>query len=172
MPRPADLVLMGAVIGVIGVRGEIRARSFTQEPMDLAAYGPLFDAAGNLLLTPKRARLVKDGVALVGPEITSREAAEGLKGSGLHVPRAALPPSQDADAIYVADLIGRLVLHVDGRRLGHIVDVRNFGAGDLIEIETEGVQWLMPFTVENVPIIEAGSIHIDPPFGLIPGDTP
>lgn len=168
----ADLVLIGAVIGAIGVRGEIRARSLTQVPMDLAAYGPLHDAAGKLLLTPKQARAVKDGVALKGPEITSREAAEALKGSGLYVPRAALPPSQDEDAFYVADLIGRSVVHIDGRQLGAIADVRNFGAGDLLEIETESVRWLMPFTAQNVPVIEAESIQIDPPFGLIPGDTP
>ncbi len=169
---PADLVLVGAVIGAIGVRGELRARSFTQSPLSLADYGALFDANGALVLTPKRARAVKDGVALAGPEVTSREAAEALRGTGLHVPRAALPPSPDADEIYVADLIGRVVLHVDGRALGQIQDVRNFGAGDLLEIETDGVRWLMPFSAENVPQIEAGAIHIDPPFGLIPGDTP
>lgn len=172
MARPvlSNLVLIGACRGAIGVRGEIRAISFAADPLSLGAYGPLYDADGRKLLSPVRVRLVKDGVAISGPEIASREAAQALKGTGLHVPRAVLPPSADADEIYVADLIGRAVRHVDGRALGHVVAVRNFGAGDLIEIETDGAIWLMPFTRENAPDITAGIIHIDPPFGLMPGD--
>lgn len=169
--HPSDFVLMGAVIGAIGVRGEIRARSFTQDPASLGAYGALFDAQGQKLLTPKKVRLVKDGLALSCPEITSREAAEALRGTGLFVPRAALPPSADGDEIYVAELIGHRIVHVDGRALGHVTDVRNFGAGDLLEIETEGVSWLMPFTRENAPRIEGAIIHVDPPFGLVPGEA-
>jgi 16S rRNA processing protein RimM len=166
----SDLVLIGACMGAIGVRGEIRARSFTQDPASLGAYGALFDARGQKLLTPQNVRPVKNGMALSGPEITSREAAEALRGIGLHVPRAALAPSPDEDEIYVADLIGHVIVHVDGRNLGRVIDVCNFGAGDLIEIETDGVSWLMPFTRENAPRIVAGVIHIDPPFGLVPGD--
>lgn len=167
---PADLILVGAVIGAIGVRGEIRVRSFTQEAASVGAYGPLYDAGGRLLLTPKRARLVKDSVALSGPELASREAAEALKGAGLHVPRSALPASLAAEEVYVADLVGQDVVHVDGRPLGIVTDVRNFGAGDLLEIETEGTRWLMPFTAQNAPRIESRTIHIDPPFGLVPGE--
>ena len=47
-PDPADLVLLGVVIGVRGLNGDLRIKSFTADPEDLAAYGPLWDEAGEI----------------------------------------------------------------------------------------------------------------------------
>ena len=41
--------------------------------------------------------------------------------------------------VYVADLIGLAVEHADGRALGRVKSVQNFGAGDLVEI-TSGLK--------------------------------
>lgn len=169
-PPRGDLILLGAALGAFGVRGEVRVKPFTAEPAGVAAYGLLYSQDGRPLLTPKRVRLLKDAVALTAPEITSREAAEALKGEGLYAPRSALPEAPAEDEIYIADLIGRPVAHVDGRALGHVANVLNFGAGDLLEIETEGRRWLLPFTRENVPQLGPYGLVIDPPFGLLPGE--
>ena len=42
---------------------------------------------------------------------------------------------EDEGEIYVADLIGMRVVHVDGRELGVVKAVQNFGAGELIEVQ-------------------------------------
>ena len=47
-PDPANLVLLGVVTGVRGLRGELRIKSFTADPEDLATYGPLWDEAGEV----------------------------------------------------------------------------------------------------------------------------
>lgn len=166
------LILLGACVGAIGVRGEVRVKTFTASPEGVAAYGPLFAADGRLILTPKRVRLLKDGqVALSAPEVRDRDAAEALRGVALHVPRSALPEEPDEDEVYVADLIGAEVRHLDGRPLGQVRNVFDFGAGDLLEIETDGRVWLLPFTRENVPGLARGVLTVDPPPGLQPEDT-
>lgn len=169
MIKGESLILLGACLGAFGVRGELRVKAFTADPEGLAAYGPLYAADGRLVLTPKRVRTLKDGqAALGGPEVRDRDAAEALKGVGLHVPRSALPACAAEDEVYIADLIGAVVMHVDGRPFGHVRDVVNFGAGDLLQIETHGRRWLLPFTKSNVPWLQAGQLRIDPPAGLLP----
>ena len=56
-----------------------------------------------------------------------------MRGTLLHAPREALPETDEGE-VYVADLIGARVVHVDGRALGVVKAVQNFGAGELIEI--------------------------------------
>ncbi len=50
------------------------------------------------------------------------------------------PQLEEADEFYHADLIGLAVVDRAGRKLGTVVAIHNFGAGDLIEVRaaTEG----------------------------------
>ena len=68
------------------------------------------------------------------------------------VPREALPPPDDEDEFYVADLVGMAAETPDGAPLGQVKSVHDFGAGDLLEIEPpHGASWWLPFTREAVP---------------------
>ncbi|MBK5199240.1 MAG: ribosome maturation factor RimM, partial [Methyloceanibacter sp.] len=44
-----DRVLLGEIGAAQGLKGEVRIRSFTQDPGDIAAYGPLEDEKGRLV---------------------------------------------------------------------------------------------------------------------------
>jgi 16S rRNA processing protein RimM len=154
--RDEDLVLIGAVLGAFGVKGELRIRAFTEDPASVAAYGPLYDQGGRVVATPKRVRPIKDGVALSVHEPLNREAAEALRGTGLHVPRSALPEA-DPDEFYHVDLIGCSVEALDGTPLGLVKAVRNFGAGDLLEIQPpqeKSPSWYLPFTKAAAPFVD------------------
>lgn len=146
-------------------------KTFTAAPENICAYGPLLNEAGQKVLTPKRWRSINDALAITGPEVPSREAAEALKGTGLYVPRDALPAIED-DEYYVADLIGCAVQRMDGAPLGAVKAVNDYGAGDVLEIEHKGVLWRLPFSNENAPHIDlkARIIVVDPPEGLLPED--
>lgn len=154
-PRREDLILLGAIAGAFGVRGEVRVRSFTADPEAILRYGPLLDADGALVLTPLSARPVKDGLAITSREVKSREAAEALRNTGLHVPRALLP-SLDEEEYYHVDLIGCRVEALDGTVLGEVRAVPNFGAGDLLDVRLAagGRQWFVAFTKTAVPIVD------------------
>jgi 16S rRNA processing protein RimM len=166
---PSNLILVGAILGAFGVRGEIRVKSFTAAPENVFAYGPLLDESGRVVLTPKKWRPLNDALAVTAPEIPTREAAEALKGTRLYVLRDALPATDDGE-YYAADLIGCAVAGADGAALGVVKAVTDFGAGDLLEIDQSGRVWRLPFTNENVPTIDlkARIITVDPPAGLLP----
>jgi len=162
-----DRVLLGVVAAPHGVRGLVRIKSFTEDPMRVAAYGPLSDETGKkeyrveVLSAARGAVLARiDGVA-------DRTAAEGLRGLRLYVPRSALPEA-GAKEWYEADLIGLSAIGRDGRDWGKVVAFHDFGAGSVMEVSGGA---MLPFTDEAVPEIdvEGGKVVIDPPAGLLTG---
>ena len=153
-------VLLAAVIGAQGLKGAVKAKIFTETPEALAAYGPLHDAAG------RRFEIVdlrpgKPGEAvLTFAGITDRSAAEALKGTELFVARAHLPETA-AEEFYHADLIGLEAQDGEGRVLGRVTAIHNYGASDVLEIvRADGDSVLLAFTKETVPTIDLGNGRI------------
>ena len=164
-----EKVCIGAVAGAFGVRGELRVKAFTADPADVAAYGPVETEDGRSFRLRVTGSPKGDFVAVRAAGIEDRNAAEALRGVRLYVPRTVLPAPEE-DEFYHADLIGLAVVRQSGESLGTVVAVQDFGAGDLLEIRTEGggASVLMPFTRETAPEIDlgAGRIVADPPPGL------
>ncbi len=149
-----DRVLVGIFGAAHGVRGEIRLKSYTQDPAAIGDYGPLTSKTGQIfeLLT---LRPVKDDMLVARIKgITDRNGAEALTNTELYVPRSQLPPP-DADEFYYSDLIGLRAETSEGVVLGHVRSVENYGAGDIIEIAPEtGDTLLLPFTKAVVPKVD------------------
>lgn len=159
-------VCLGVVVGAHGVRGVVRIRSFTETPTDIAAYGPLTDESGRRRFEVEVQGVHKATVLAALGGVTGREAALALKGMRLYVDREALPPLDDADTFYHADLIGLPVEDRAGRALGRVVTVADYGAGDVLELaDAEGRERTLPFTRAVVPVVDlaAGRIVADPP---------
>ena len=101
------MILMGAIAGVHGVRGEVKVKSFTADPLAIAAYGPLFDEQGRSFALKLSQKAAKDTVVIARIDgVSDRNAAEALKGKRLYAPREALPAIEDATEFYASDLIG------------------------------------------------------------------
>lgn len=176
MSQSPRLILLGQITGAHGIRGEVLVRTFTQMPQTIAAYGPLTDSAGNNPLTLKIVRLSDKGVVARIQEVKDRNAAEALRGRQLYVAREKLPEAAHGQ-YYHADLIGLTAVTRDGTAFGHVADVLNFGAGDLLEIKIAGKNEteLVPFTNAAVPEVdlERGLLVVVPPVSTgdpEPGD--
>jgi 16S rRNA processing protein RimM len=164
----AERVLVGAIAGAHGVRGQVRIKSFTDDPAAVAAYGPLSDESGQRRFDLEVTGQVKGGVIARIDGVLDRTAAEALRGLRLYVPRAALP-AIEADEYYRVDLIGLRAELADGTAFGRIVDVQNYGAGDVLEIERPGGETeLLPFADRVVPVVDlaAGRVVVDPPVAV------
>lgn len=158
-PPVDDPVLLATIGGAHGIRGEVRVKSFTEDPEDVGAYGPLFDARGNRY-TVKSARAQKNVVVVRFQEVSDRNAAEALNGTELFVARASLP-AEGEDEFYHSDLVGLVARTTGGEVIGEIVAFHDFGAGDILEIAPEGGKSVMiPFTMEAVPEIDLDLGHI------------
>ena len=149
-------------MGAHGVRGIVRVQSHTANPDDLTAYGALSDASGTRRFAVTVTGHVK-GLVLARIEgVDDRSAAEALRGTDLHVPRAALPPTE-GEEYYHVDLLGLSAESEDGTALGRVSAVHDHGAGPFVEIQPpDGPSILVPFTRERVPAIdiEAGRMVV------------
>ncbi len=161
MADPDRLVLVARVSGAFGVRGELRLRNFTEDPLSLVRFRTLATADGAPGLTLTSGRPFKDGLIARANEVATKEQADALRGLELYAPRSALPAAAE-DEFYLADLIGLKAQGPDGSALGEVKAAPNFGAGDLLEVEPPGggPTWLVAFTAENVPEVDVNGGRI------------
>ncbi len=112
-------------------------RSFTADPANISAYGPLTDASGTRSFQLKVVRDTGKGVIARIAGVGDRTAAEALAGVELLVDRSSLPSPEDG-AYFHYDLIGLEAVTPAGVPIGTVIAVENFGAGDLLEVAFDG----------------------------------
>jgi 16S rRNA processing protein RimM len=159
-------VCLGQIGAAHGVRGEVRLRSFTADPAAIANYGPLEGEDGRVFEI-KTMRPAKDHFVATFAGVDDRDAAQALTNIKLYVPRERLPKPDAPDEFYHADLIGLTAVDREGKRLGTVVAIHNFGAGDLIEVQPvdSDKTEFVPFNEINVPTVDvaAGRLVVDMP---------
>ncbi len=150
-----------------GVRGELRLQSFTGDPLAIADYGPLTDKSGKKTFTLLNLRPQgKDMLVVRLKDVDDRDGAQALNGVELYLARDKLP-APDPEEFYLADLEGLRAETATGKPIGRVVALRNFGAGDILEIApaSGGDTLMYPFTKAVAPIIDlaGGRIVVEPP---------
>jgi 16S rRNA processing protein RimM len=175
MTAPDTMICVGAISGSYGVRGEVRLKSFCADPAAIEDYAPLTTEDGSRSFTLQLTGQLKNGLTGKIGGITSKEAADALRGTRLYAPRDRLPGLPD-DEYYHADLIGLTVLDTGGTLLGTVAAVQNHGAADLLEVQVpqRSETVLVPFTLAVVPTVDlaSGRIIADPPEGLFSDAKP
>jgi 16S rRNA processing protein RimM len=166
LPDPGRLVALGIFGAPHGVRGQVRVKSYTEDPSAIGRYGALTDRARRRAFELGDVRVLKEDMLVVRVKhVASREAAERLNGVELFARREQLPPPSE-DEFYHDDLVGLEAMTREGERLGTIVALRNFGAGDILEVApAAGETFFLPFTKAVAVDIdfETGRMVIAPP---------
>lgn len=159
--RSERRIALAAVAGAHGVKGELRLKLFSDSVESLSRHENVYVRGHQ-----RRLLSVRDGgnTAVARIEgVADRSAAEALRGSLVEVDRSALPPLEEGE-YYHADLIGLAAVDSDGRQIGTVAAVENYGAGDLLEIEDDkGRKSLIPFR-DGIADLEDGRIIVDPEF--------
>lgn len=142
-----------------GVAGQIKLTAFTETPEAVADLVPLHRGAEGPALDIAFGRPVKGGFQVRVAGFDSREAVGALSGQKLFVPRDRLPAADEEDSYYLADLIGLAAVAPDGRVLGRVKAMPDYGAGTLVELALDepvpdlGRSVLLPFEARYVPAI-------------------
>ena len=158
----AKTVCLGRIVGAHGVRGIVRVQSYAANPNDLTAYGALSDASGARRFAVSVTGHVKGLLLACIEGVDDRNAAEALRGTDLHIARAALPTTE-GEEFYHVDLLGLRAENAEGDALGQVSAIHDHGAGPIVEIQPpDGPSTLVPFTREHVPAIdiEAGRMVV------------
>lgn len=157
----SDLVVIAAIAGAHGVRGNLRVRSFTAIAEDCFSYGPLLDEAGQTLVEVKHFHAAKDHFVVTPKRPKQKEEWDSLKGTLLHVPQTVLPETEE-DEFYILELVGLDAFGGGGEPIGRVKAVHDFGAGDILELHLTGQPKpvMVPFTQEDVPVVDVSAGRI------------
>lgn len=163
---PHDRILIARIGAPHGVKGEVRLFVFAEDADALKTYAPLTTEDATRTFRVTSLRPAKDHFVARLEGVATREAAEALTNVGIFIERALLPPTDDEDDFYYADLIGLKAVTTEGEAFGRIVAVHDFGAGDIIEIAREGggKTLMLPFTKAAVPAVDikGGIVTVEP----------
>src|SRR5882672_11975292 len=109
-------VLIAQIGAAHGVRGEVRLKAFTEDPLSVARYGALESEDGRRFEI-EAVRPAKDVLVARLKGVGDRNAAEALKSLRLYVARAKLPKPADGE-FYHADLVGLAAMTASGEAFG------------------------------------------------------
>lgn len=142
------LILVGRIVGLHGVAGEIKIESFTDPRMQIFRYQPwtLVSATGDRQIKGCKGREHGKGIVASIAEVKDRDQASGLMGSEIKVRRSVLPPPKPGE-YYWADLEGLEVVTIEGIRLGQVSHLISTGANDVMVVKDGDRERLLPFVV-------------------------
>ena len=173
------LMIVGRVRKAHGIRGELLVEPITDAPDTVFVSGRrLFAGTATGAPSPDgqelhitAVRQHMDSVRLTIAEVPDRTAAELWRGRFLLVPQDELPPPDD-DEVYIHDLLGMSVVHVDGRALGTVADTYDLPQGLMLDVRpvNGGPTYFIPWREEVLVNVDevARMITVDPPEGLLP----
>lgn len=163
-----DQVCLAKIVGVHGIKGLVKVRSYTAYAEDFVSYGALSSVDGKKYTCEVKG-ISKDNLLVHIDGVDDRNKAEELRGTELYVSREILPAADD-DEFYHVDLVGLEVRFENNKtRTAKITGIFNFGAGDVLEFAEEGKKPVMlPFVKKFVPVVDikAGFVQVSEVDGL------
>jgi len=139
-------IQIGKITGAHGIKGEVKVTALAVDAGLLFRPEGVFTAAdgGHHLKMTSRSEM-KPGVFITKIDgITDRNEAEKFNNTALYIDRDDLPEASD-DEVYLADLIGLDIVTPDGKNLGKLAAIQNFGASDLADITApDGKNFYIP----------------------------
>ena len=103
-----DRICVAQIGAPHGVRGEVRLRSFTEDPLAFVEYGPLESEDRKQRFKIEALRPAKDHFVARLSGVSDRNAAEKLTNVKLYVPRDVLPDIEEDETFYHADLMASM----------------------------------------------------------------
>ena len=165
MGGPEKFVLLGKIVGIHGVRGELKLESYTEPRTQIFRYQPwlLRSASGEKQIDECHGRAQGKGLVAGLPGIADRDAAAALVGTEIWVARSALPQAKPGE-YYWSDLEGVEVMTVAGVSLGKVSHLVATGANDVLVVKDAERERLIPLLVGQFVTkvdLDAGCITVD-----------
>lgn len=163
-----DWVEVGEIVGIFGVRGEVKVRPLSDFAERFAVGATLYLGDEHSPHTITKARLRPGSHVLGLSGIESANDAERLRGQALAVPADALV-TLAPDQFFQHDVVGLRVEHVNGAPLGVITDILSMGPHDTYVVrDAQGIERMLPAVKAFIKEIDlaAGVMRVEPIPGL------
>ena len=147
-----NMVAVGRVIGVHGLRGQLKVKSVTDNPERFDELRTVFlemPDGKTVRYGMEKVRTQADHVFLKLAGVDDRTAAEAFRGAWISVNREEIP-ALEKDSFYIFELEGMDVFNPEGKRIGAVVRVEEFPANGVLVVESETEEIWIPALKEIV----------------------
>jgi 16S rRNA processing protein RimM len=150
---PVSYQLVGRVVAVRGLHGEMRVDLTDPEATQFLQAGEIYIGEDHLRLKVRQARLFKRQGLLQVEGVDDRDNAEFWRDAQLYVPAGEVA-SLDEDEYYYRQIVGLSVFTEEGEELGRVIDVLPTGANDVYVVKGADGEILLPAIKEVI-------LHVD-----------
>jgi 16S rRNA processing protein RimM len=152
-----------------GLHGEVTVQVRTDFPEQRFTVGAQLGIGAGRTLTVDAARPHSGALLVRFAGIVDRDTAAALRGLVLTIEADVLPDLEDPDEFYDHQLEGLVAVGSDGAMLGTVREVVHAPASDLLVVQTDHGEVLVPFVRAIVPEVDlaGGRVVLDPPAGLL-----
>ncbi|ENW1678754.1 MULTISPECIES: ribosome maturation factor RimM [Neisseria] len=167
MTDTQNRVAMGYIKGVFGIKGWLKIAANTEYSDSLLDYPEwqLVKDGKTVSVTLEAGKVVNGELQVKFEGIDDRDSAFSLRGYTIEIPREAFAPTEE-DEYYWADLVGMTVVNKDHTVLGKVSNLMETGANDVLMIDGEHGQILIPFVSQYIETVDTGSKTITADWGL------
>ena len=148
MKKENNFIVIGIITNKHGLRGLVKVKWFTESIKGLEDYNPVKLSNNKEYYLTVRSENKGQAICKL-KNIDDAKQAELLKGEKIYANRSSFP-NLNNEEFYQADLIGSEVCNLDGKFLGKVSAVYDFGAGPLLEIGED----LISFNNNNFPKVD------------------
>ena len=148
--KKKQLVHIGSFGRPLGLKGEVKIIVNTFEFNTIKSMSSYLINERGLICNFQYLKIRKDKLIGKFQECNSRNCVEKLTGKKIFIDKSNLPKIKK-NQFYVIDLINSKVKTINNELLGNIINIDNFGAGDLINIKkTNNKSFYIPMNEDNI----------------------
>jgi 16S rRNA processing protein RimM len=159
-----EIINVGKISGVFGVKGWVKVFSFTDPRENILTYSPWVLKKGDEIKTVNVVDGQLQGKTIVAQlaGVNDRDQAASLMGWDVFITQDQLP-AVAKDEYYWSELVGLKVETIDGVQLGVVDSLLETGANDVIVVQGErerAIPFLQGKTIIDIDLNE-GRIIVD-----------
>ena len=144
---------MGTFGSPIGLKGEIKVKMLTSSFEFFKMLKVYLNEDASETWNFIKMRIPNNRLIVHPQDCNNRDDAEKFRGIKIFSQSSNFPKT-NKDEYYVRDLIGFRVLMINGKKIGNVMSVKNFGASDLLETKINNKTFYIPMNKDNLVSVD------------------
>ena len=164
----SNLVHVGTFGSPIGLKGEIKVKMLTSSFEFFKMLKVYLNEDASETWNFIKMRILNNKLIVHPQDCNNRDDAEKFRGKKIFSQSSNFPKT-NKDEYYVRDLIGFRVIMINGKKIGNVMSVKNFGASDLLETKINNKTFYIPMNKDNLVSVnlDKKEIIVNPIKGII-----
>lgn len=142
-----NLLEIGKIVRVHGVKGEVKIMSYIDEPFKQFKHIYIGQKRVNANITNVKS-LNNDAYSVAIDVLPDIDTAQKFVNQSVYIDRTEY--SKFEDKVYLSDLINCPVLNQNGERIGDMVDFEDYGATEILTIKCGFASYQIPYVEELI----------------------